>query len=94
MLIQVLLNHPQNIRSPQGSSLNCHHFSRRSEGALAVVGLVLGLAEPSEEGSDGLEGHALALLLGGVFARLPLVEGLLFDHVLVVEGVKEHPQQI
>lgn len=61
---------------------------------LAVVGLVLSLAEPSKEGSDRLEGHTLALLLGRVFARFPLVEGLLFDHVLIVQSVKEHPQQI
>lgn len=94
MLIQTLLNHPQNIRSPQESFLKCHQFPRRSPEALAVVGLVLGFTEPSEEGGDGLEGHALALLLGRVFARLPLVEGLLFDHVLVVKCVKEHPQQI
>lgn len=92
MLIQSLLNHPQNIRSPQEASLNSHRSLLG--GPLAVVRLVLGLAEPSEEGGDGLEGHALAQLLGGVFAGLPLIEGLLFDHVLVVQSVKEHPQQI
>lgn len=61
---------------------------------LAVVRLFLGLPEPREEGGDGLQGHAFALLLSQVLAGLPLVEGLLFDHVLVVKGVEEHPQQI
>lgn len=79
MLIQTGLNAPA---PPAGA-------------ALAVVGLVLvlGLAEPREEGGDGLEGHAFAQLLGRVFAGLPLVEGLLLDHVLVVEAVEELAQQ-
>lgn len=88
MLIQSILNRPQNIRSLQEPSLSPRQVLQRS---LAVVGLVLVLTEPSEEGGDGLEGHALALLLGGVFAGLPLVEGLLFDHVFVIQSVKEHP---
>lgn len=61
---------------------------------LAVVRLILGLPEPHEEGGDGLQGHAFALLLSQVFAGLPLIEGLLFDHVLVIKDIKEHPQQI
>lgn len=57
------------------------------------MGLVLGQTEPSEEGSDGFEEHDLALHLFGVFARLPLVEGRLFDYFLVVKCVKEHPHE-
>lgn len=33
-----------------------------------VFRLLLRLPQPGEEGRDGLEGHALAVLLGGVFA--------------------------
>lgn len=91
MLIQPLVNHPQNIRSPHGFAQNSHRFSQQP---LAVIGFILGFAEPREEGSDGLQGHALPLLFGGVFAGLPLVEGLLFDHVFIVECVEEHSQQI
>ena len=61
---------------------------------LAVVRLDVGLPEPGEEGGDGLEGYALALLLGRVLAGAPLLKGLLLDHVLVVQSVKEHPQQV
>lgn len=84
LLIQAFLNPPclaSLVRRPHSSTL-------------AVVRLVLGLAEPREEGSDGLEGHTFPQLLGRVFAGLPLVEGLLFDHVLVVQSVEKHAQQI
>lgn len=59
-----------------------------------VFRLLFGLPQPGEEGRDGLEGHAFARLLGGVFARLPPVESVLGDDVLVVETVKEHPEEV
>lgn len=62
--------------------------------ALAVIRFVLGFAQPGKEGGDGFERDALALLLGRVFAGLPSIEALLFDHVLVVQHVEKHPQQI
>jgi len=59
-----------------------------------VFRLLLRLPQPGEEGRDGLERHAFALLLRGVFARLPLVERVLRDHVLVVQTVEEHPEKV
>lgn len=61
---------------------------------LVLVRLLLCLTEPGEEGGDGFQGHTFACLLCGVLAGFPLVEGLLFNDVLVVQRVKEHPQQI
>lgn len=59
-----------------------------------IFRLLLRLPQPSEEGRDRLESHALTLLLRRVFARLPLVEGVLGDYVLVVQTVKEHPEKV
>lgn len=59
-----------------------------------VLGLLLRLPQPGEEGRHRLEGHAFALLLGRVFAGLPLVERVLRDDVLVVQTVEEHPEEI
>uniref|UniRef100_A0A8B9BAV9 endothelin-converting enzyme 1 n=1 Tax=Anser brachyrhynchus TaxID=132585 RepID=A0A8B9BAV9_9AVES len=63
-------------------------------GRSVVIRLVLGFPEPGEKRRHRLEGHPFALLLRQVLARLPLVEGLLLDDVLVVEGIEEHPQQV
>lgn len=62
--------------------------------ASILVGLFLGLAEPGEEGGDGFQGDAFARLLCRVFAGFPFVEGFLFNHVLVVQSVEEHQQQV
>jgi len=59
-----------------------------------ILRLLLRLPQPGEEGCDGLEGHTLPLLLGRVFARLPLVESVLWDDVLVIQTVKEHPEKV
>lgn len=59
-----------------------------------VFRLLFRLPQPREEGGDGLEGDPFAVLLRGVFARLPLVERVLRDDVLVVETVKEHPEKV
>lgn len=68
--------------------------SREASPSSIVLRLLLGLPEPGEEGCDGLEGHALPLLLCGVFARFPLVERVLRDDVLVIQTVVEHPEQV
>lgn len=59
-----------------------------------IFRLLLRLPQPGEEGRDRLEGHTLTLLLGRVFARLPLVESVLRDDVLVIQTVKEHPEKV
>lgn len=59
-----------------------------------VFRLFLRLPQPGEEGGHRLEGYALAVLLGRVFARLPLVESILRDDVLIIQTVKEHPEEV
>ena len=56
--------------------------------------LLVGLTQPNEELHDGGLGDALARLLRGVGALLPLVEGVLRYDVLVVVGVEERSQDI
>lgn len=63
-------------------------------GCSVVVRLILSFPQPGKKGRHRFESHSLALLLGRVLAGLPLVESLLLDDVLVVEGIKEHPQQV
>lgn len=67
--------------------------SRESPSSI-ILRLLLRFPQPGEERRHGLEGHALTLLLGRVFARLPLVESVLGDDVLVVQTVKEHPEEV
>ena len=55
---------------------------------------LVGFTQPNEELHDGGLGDALARLLRGVGALLPLVESVLRYDVLVVVGVKERPQDI
>ena len=56
--------------------------------------LLLRFTKPLEEGCDRFKGNALALLLSGVLATLPAVEGILFHHILVIQRIKEHPKQV
>ena len=56
-------------------------------------GLVLVLSQPDEELRGGLDGHALAGLLGRVVALLPRVEGLHADDVGQREGLEDLVQQ-
>lgn len=67
--------------------------SRASPSSI-ILRLLLRLSQPSEEGCDGLEGDAFTLLLSRVFARLPLVERVLRDDVLIIQTVKEHPEEV
>lgn len=70
-------------------------WQRQPQTPLSIVfRLLLGLSQPGEEGCDRLEGYALALLLRGVLAHLPLVESILRDDVLVIQTVKEHPEKV
>lgn len=69
-------------------------LSPRVSPSSIVFRLLLRLPQPGEEGRNRLEGHALTMLLSGVFARLPLVESILRDDVLVVQTVKEHPEKV
>lgn len=73
--------------------LTLRHVPRMSPSSI-VFRLLFRLPQPGEEGRDGLEGHTLTMLLGGVFARLPLVESVLRDDVLVIQTVKEHPEKV
>lgn len=61
---------------------------------LVFIRLLFCLPEPGEKGCDRFQGHTFSRLLCRVFAGLPLVEGLLFNNILVVQGIEEHPQQV
>lgn len=56
--------------------------------------LLLRLTKPLEESCDRFQGHTLALLLSGVLATLPAIEGVLLHHVLIIQRIKERPKQV
>lgn len=60
--------------------------------SVVVARFCVYFGEPSEEGGGGLDGDALALLLGQVFTAGPPVEGVLGDQVAVVEGIEQMHQ--
>ena len=59
-----------------------------------VVVLRLRLPEPAEELRGGLDGHALALLLGRVGALLPSLEALVRENVLLVQDLEDLVQKL
>lgn len=61
---------------------------------LFLVRLLLSLAQPGEEGGDWFQGHTFPRLLCRVFAGLPFVKGLFLNDIFVIQGVKEHPEQV
>ena len=69
------------------NSNNYLHFIEKQLWVSQVF--IFQLPQPGEEGRDGLKGHALTQLLGRVFARLPLVERVLGDDVLVIKLISE-----
>lgn len=58
---------------------------------VAARGVVL--LQVGEEGDGGLDGHSLALLVGGVVALFPREEGLGRHEVVPVEGLENLDQQ-
>lgn len=77
-----------------GWAINVRGAESRPHPPSVVVGLLLCLAKPLEESCDRFQGHSLALLLSWVLAILPAVEGILLDHVLVIQGIKERSKQV
>lgn len=68
---------------------------QRSPAPLSIIlRLFLGLPQPGEESGYRLESHTFAQLLRRVLAGLPLVKSVLRDDVLVIQTVKEHPEQV
>lgn len=61
---------------------------------LVILGLLFCFPQPREKCCDRLEGHALPILLCRVLAALPFIEGILWDHLLVIQAIKKHPEQI
>lgn len=61
---------------------------------LVILGLLFCFPQPREKCCDRFEGHALPILLCRVLAALPFIEGILWDHLLVIQAIKKHPEQI
>lgn len=71
-----------------------HYAVSRESPSSIILRLLLGFPQPSEERGDGLEGHTFPVLLGRVFARLPLIKSVLWDDILIIQTVEEHPEKI
>lgn len=74
--------------------LNCFFCFLCVFEVLVILGLLFCFPQPREKCCDRFEGHALAILLCRVLAALPFIEGILWDHLLVIQAIKKHPEQI
>lgn len=61
---------------------------------LVILRLLFCFPKPREKRCDRFEGYALPVLFSRVLAALPFVEGILWYHLLIIQAIKKHPEQI